>query len=72
MTRCRLARPGAGEPRPEGALETAQLGVSLLIGAAYRSVDINDVLLNAAGVLLGYALFRGCAWGYARLRTIKV
>ena len=45
-------------------VETAQLGISLLIGGLYRSVDINDVLLNAAGVLLGYALFRGFAWLY--------
>lgn len=46
------------------AIETAQLGFSLLIGGIYRSVDINDVLLNATGALLGYALFRGFAWFY--------
>jgi glycopeptide antibiotics resistance protein len=37
--------------------ELAQLAVSLVIGGAYRGVDINDVLLNAAGVLIGYACF---------------
>lgn len=38
-------------------IETAQLLVSLAIGAAYRGVDINDVLLNSAGALLGYLFF---------------
>lgn len=46
------------------AIETAQLLVSLAIGRAYRGVDINDVLLNATGVLIGYCLFRGIAWLY--------
>jgi glycopeptide antibiotics resistance protein len=53
--------------------ETAQLGVSLLIGCVYRSVDINDVLLNTAGALLGYALFRGFAWLYVAIsKRIKI
>ncbi len=53
-------------------LETAQLIVSLVIGAAYRGVDINDVLLNATGVLIGYGFFRVFAWAYlATLRRLK-
>jgi glycopeptide antibiotics resistance protein len=40
------------------SIELAQLAVSLVIGGAYRGVDINDVLLNAAGVLIGFACFR--------------
>src|SRR5574340_535671 len=40
------------------AIETTQLLVSLAIGAAYRSVDINDILLNAVGVMVGYLIFR--------------
>jgi glycopeptide antibiotics resistance protein len=40
------------------AIEFAQLLVCLIIGAAYRGIDINDVLLNAIGVLTGYVLFR--------------
>jgi glycopeptide antibiotics resistance protein len=47
------------------AIETAQLGFCLLLGANYRTVDINDVLLNATGALLGYTLFRGFAWLYS-------
>jgi len=39
-------------------IEAAQLLVSLAIGGAYRGVDINDVLLNAVGVLIGYGFFR--------------
>lgn len=40
------------------SIEVCQLMVSLGVGAAYRSVDINDVFLNAGGVLLGHALYR--------------
>jgi len=49
------------------AIETAQLGFCLLIGADYRTVDITDVLLNAIGVLLGYTLFRGFAYWYVAI-----
>jgi glycopeptide antibiotics resistance protein len=55
------------------AIETAQLGFSLLVNATYRSTDINDVLLNAAGATLGYALFRGFARLYVVVsNTIKI
>lgn len=40
------------------SIELTQLMISLWIGGAYRGVDINDVLLNATGVLIGYGLFR--------------
>jgi glycopeptide antibiotics resistance protein len=49
------------------ALETTQLGIELLglVSGYGHSIDINDVLLNAAGVLVGYGLFRvgraGCS-----------
>lgn len=42
--------------------ELAQLILCLLVGGNYHSVDINDILLNAIGVLLGYGLFLGAAW----------
>lgn len=38
--------------------EGAQLLVMLLIRANYRSVDINDTLFNALGVVLGYGLLQ--------------
>lgn len=37
--------------------ELAQLVTCLIIGRYYRSVDINDVLLNALGALIGSGLF---------------
>ena len=43
------------------ALEASQLIISLagLVSHSYgHSIDINDVLLNAAGVIIGYVLFR--------------
>ena len=39
-------------------LEITQLVISLIVHSAFRVVDINDVLLNAIGVLIGYGLFR--------------
>ena len=38
-------------------IEGAQLGIGLLLGYPYRVLDINDVLMNALGVLVGYGLF---------------
>ncbi len=49
------------------SLELSQLVVSLLIGLAYRGIDINDVILNAVGVLIGYGLFRMLIWLYKSL-----
>jgi glycopeptide antibiotics resistance protein len=49
------------------ALEGAQLVENLFLGASLRGVDINDVLLNALGVWIGYGLFRGFAWVYVAL-----
>lgn len=39
-------------------IEAAQLIIGLLLRYPYRIVDINDALLNAIGVLVGYVLFR--------------
>ena len=46
------------------AIETAQLIISLCLGYAYRVIDINDVICNAVGVLIGYGLFRLFAGAY--------
>jgi glycopeptide antibiotics resistance protein len=40
------------------AIELTQLAISLLYGFAYRVIDVNDVLLNFTGVMIGYALLR--------------
>ena len=38
-------------------IELSQLVISLILGYPYRYIDINDVLMNALGVLIGYSLF---------------
>ena len=40
------------------AIETAQLSLSLLAGQPYRHADVDDVILNASGALLGYLGFQ--------------
>lgn len=39
-------------------VELSQLGLSLLMGYPYRVADVDDVIVNVSGVLLGYGLFR--------------
>jgi glycopeptide antibiotics resistance protein len=46
------------------SIELTQLAISLLYGFAYRVIDINDVLLNFTGAMLGYALLRTVALLY--------
>lgn len=45
-------------------IELTQFILSVILRYAYRSVDINDLLMNTLGVLIGYALFRVFAWIY--------
>jgi len=45
-------------------LEGTQVILALL--GVGRSIDINDVILNGLGVLIGYLLFRLFAWLYVR------
>lgn len=40
------------------AIESAQLGLSLVLGFPYRTADVDDVILNTTGALLGYFAFR--------------
>jgi glycopeptide antibiotics resistance protein len=47
--------------------ELLQLVISLVFRSGFRAVDINDAILNAVGVLLGYALFRAFAWAYVQI-----
>jgi glycopeptide antibiotics resistance protein len=52
------------------ALEGAQL-LFMLIGVGYpHSVDINDVLLNALGVWVGYGLCQAAKRGIQRIKSI--
>ena len=45
--------------------ELIQLIISLVTRSSFRVVDINDVILNATGVLLGYGAFRIFGWLYS-------
>ena len=36
------------------AIESTQLGLSLVMGYPFRTADIDDVIVNVAGALLGY------------------
>jgi glycopeptide antibiotics resistance protein len=38
-------------------IESVQLLLSLAVGHPYRSVDVDDVILNTAGAALGYVLW---------------
>lgn len=43
-------------------IEGAQFALSLLMGFPYRVADVDDVLLNVVGMVLGYAAFRFGIW----------
>ena len=50
-------------------LESLQLGVLIMVGG--RTVDINDVILNSSGVLIGLALFLFTARTYSSIFVSK-
>lgn len=52
---------------PGLAIEGSQLVLSLIVGYAFRGVDINDVLLNAVGAGVGYGLYCGITWLYRKV-----
>ena len=39
------------------AIESSQLAISLLLGYSYRVTEVDDVMLNAAGILLGFSAY---------------
>lgn len=41
-----------------GAIELGQLGWDLVIGMPWRSADVDDVIVNAFGTVVGYAAWR--------------
>jgi glycopeptide antibiotics resistance protein len=48
-------------------IEIMQLVISLILMYPYRVIDINDAILNAAGVLIGFGLFKVFAWFYLQI-----
>jgi glycopeptide antibiotics resistance protein len=51
-------------------LELSQLAASLAFQSSFHVADINDSILNAIGVLLGYAVFRMLGWLYRSLTDV--
>ncbi len=49
--------------------EITQLILSVVFQSSFRAIDINDVILNAIGVWLGYGLFR--IFGYIYLHVTQ-
>ena len=47
--------------------EFSQLVISLVFRSGFRTIDVNDVMLNAIGVFIGYALFRVFSWAYLKI-----
>jgi glycopeptide antibiotics resistance protein len=52
-----------------GSVELLQLAISLAVGFPFRVADIDDVLLNVLGTVLGYLVVRGLATARSRART---
>lgn len=50
-------------------IEAAQFAVSLGIGFTYRQADVDDLLLNTVGALIGYGIFLGTTAAGRRLGT---
>ena len=44
------------------AIELGQLAVSAGLGYTYRVSDVDDVILNVTGVMLGFAVYRLATW----------
>lgn len=48
-------------------IEAVQLVISMILGYPYHIIDINDALLNAIGVFIGYGIFRLFAWWFIKI-----
>ena len=47
--------------------EFSQLVISIAFRSGFRTVDVNDMILNGTGVLIGYVLFRLFAWSWIKV-----
>ena len=50
-----------------GSIEAAQLAMSLVVGFRYRTIDVDDWILNTIGLLIGFAIWQLLAMVAARL-----
>jgi glycopeptide antibiotics resistance protein len=48
-------------------IETLQFIISLSIGFPYRTIDINDIIMNALGVIVGFCIFKFFGLLYIKL-----
>lgn len=53
------------------SIEVAQYVVSAMIGYTYRQADVDDIILNVAGGLIGYGLFCLVSWVIARVSAVR-
>ena len=51
------------------AIELGQLALSIALGFAFRSADVDDVIVNVCGAALGYLLFLAVATVRTRRET---
>ena len=49
-----------------GSIEAAQLAMSFVIGFRYRTIDVDDWILNTIGLLIGFAVWQLLAKAVAR------
>ena len=52
-------------------IELAQLGWDLVVGMPWRSADVDDVIVNAAGTVLGYVVWRLARSALARRERVS-
>jgi glycopeptide antibiotics resistance protein len=52
------------------SIEVAQLVVSLILGFPYRSIDVDDAILNTIGILLAYLAYRTIAILFGQPATL--
>ena len=50
-----------------GSIEAAQLAMSFVVGFRYRTIDVDDWILNTVGLLIGFAIWQLLAMVAARL-----
>jgi glycopeptide antibiotics resistance protein len=69
-----LLMPGVAGPASIPRVAAGGFVLSLAVEVAqyfqgYRVSDVDDLILNVAGALAGYAIYRSMAWGWDRVST---
>lgn len=53
------------------SIELVQLLIDIIYGFGWRKVDINDILFNFLGTMIGFGLFSGIVWLYRKIPLEK-